>query len=649
MIHPSYTVRADQASLKIPVIVAWLGTFVFSLATFRLLNDHFDRIARGRQIAEYGELPFRDFFDGGFFMTEFSSAAVLRLMGGALIGEVLLTASFIATGAAVVLVLARWASGSWFTAWVTMLLAVLAMPRAYDYDKFLLYPLGVLLCWRYVDHPTGRRLAALGAGIVAAGLFRHDHAVILLGLTLTAMLALYAGDLPRLARQTGWLVVAMGLTALPFLLFLHYQVGLGKAVDQVLTYVTREKGRFQLVLPAVSFDHLVTVETVTPPTYVIKLRWAPAVDDAARADSTERYSLQDPVADETDSRTYSFVIGDVSTQNLRALVMDARIEDTSGIDRRRYVVPEPLRTRLLRAMPSQRVRLHLSAANAQACLNYLFLVLPLAGAVMAVRMSRGAPTVRQERARVLSLCSMCLLLDLFILQPVEVRGGGMAGPIAVLASWVASRLWAGPPLRVAASAGPQRLRSAWWVRGTVVLLLAMTIWSESVMAEWEDRAWRPITEWAETETRLRAFSTSPTVDLAPGRIGELATYVHACTAAEDRVFTSWYVPDLYYFAQRGFAGGMAVTFGAHWSEMRFQRDIVDRLRSQSVPLVILELEGLSYFEASYPLVWQYVTANYRVAGESDFGNPYSKGYRVLVPTARPPVRTYPKWSMPCFA
>lgn len=642
--------HADLTSLRRPVALAWLGTFVFSVATFRLLNDQFDRISRGRQIATYGELPFRDFFDGGFFMTEFSSAALLRLTGDTLLGEVLLSACCIATGAAVVLVLAKWASGSWFSAWVTMLLAVLAMPRAYDYDKFLFYPLGVLLCWRYLDSPSGGRLAALAAGIVAAGLFRHDHAVILLGLALTAMLVLHAGDLRRLVRQVGLLVVAMGLTASPFLLFIHYHAGLGNAVDQVLTYVTREKGRYQLLAPPFSFTGLATIETVTLPPHVIKLRWAPLVDDAARTDATVRYSLRDPSADETDSRTWSFVIDDVSTENLRALVTDARIEDTSGIDRERYAVPEPLWTQVLRALPPQRVRLHLSEANAQAFLNYLLLALPVAAAITATRMSRGAPTVRQERARVLSLCSMCLLLDLFILQPVQVRGGGMAGPIAVLASWIAARMWAAPPFGVAGFAGPQRHHGNRWAQGAVVFLLIMTAWSESVIADWEGRAWQPMTEWAQTRDRLQALSTSPPpVDLAPGRIAELATYVRTCTASEDRVFASWYVPDLFFFAQRGFAGGMPITYGAHWSEPRFQRGIVDRLMVQSVPIVILRLEGLSFFEASFPLVWQYFTANYHVAGESNFGNPLSMGYRVLVRQDRLPVRTHPRWSMPCFA
>ena len=76
---------------------------------------------------------------------------------------------------------------------------------------------------------------------------------------------------------------------------------------------------------------------------------------------------------------------------------------------------------------------------------------------------------------------------------------------------------------------------------------------------------------------LRAMSASPPdTGLAPGRLAEMATYVRACTKPDDRVFTSWYVPELYYFAQRGFAGGMAVTFNARSSRN-------SRIRSGSSP------------------------------------------------------------------
>lgn len=639
-----------QISVKGPMIVAWLATFVFSLSTFRLLNDHFDRISRGRQIAAYGELPFRDFFDPGYFMTAFSSAALWRLMGDSLLGELLLSASFIATGAAVVLLLARRASGSWMIASVAMLLAVLAMPRAYDYDKFLFYPLGILLCWRYVDLTTSARLAALGAGTVVAGLFRYDTGVFVLCSGVAAMLFVHAGEWRRLARQTGLLVLTMGLTALPFLLFIHYQAGIGDSIDQVLTYAKRESPRFRLDSPTFSFNELVTLEVMAPPRYVIGIRWAPLVDEAARTEVTARYSLRDALPDEADSRTWSFVIDDISTENLRALVTDARVEDTSGIDRQRFLVPpEPLWTRARRAIPLLRVRLHLSPQDAQAFLYYLLLVLPVMAAVMAVRM-RSTPSVQQERARVLSLVAMCLLLDVFILRPVEVRGGGMAGPVAVLASWIAGRLRTAPAFGVAVASGPRGPRRDWRLRVAAVLMLAIIAWSESVVAEWGDRVQPAVTQWAQTLDRLRAMSTSPPdTSVAPSRLTELARYVHACTEPDDRVFTSWYVPELYFFAQRGFAGGMAVTFSAHWSEARFQRRIIDRLMSQSVPLVILDIGGRSNFVASYALLWEHLTVHYRVAGETDFGNPDSSGYQVLIPRDRPPVGTYPKWSMPCFA
>src|SRR5688500_10544538 len=86
--------------------LVWLGTFTLHLGFLEIYNDHFDRIARGRQIARYGELPFRDFLDPGYFLTEFASAAVQRIAGDSLLGEMLLSGVFMATGAVVVTLLA---------------------------------------------------------------------------------------------------------------------------------------------------------------------------------------------------------------------------------------------------------------------------------------------------------------------------------------------------------------------------------------------------------------------------------------------------------------------------------------------------------------------------------------------------------------
>src|SRR5262245_11886205 len=163
-----------------------LGTFFFSLSTIILLDDHFGRISPGRQIAQFGDLPFRDYLDPGYFLTEFSSAAVQWAFGDNLLGEALLASAFIAIGTVLVFALARRASASSITALVAALLALLLFPRAYDYDKVLFLPLGVLLVWRYAEAPTNSRTWTLAAGVVAGSLYRYDTGVFIAGSAVVA-------------------------------------------------------------------------------------------------------------------------------------------------------------------------------------------------------------------------------------------------------------------------------------------------------------------------------------------------------------------------------------------------------------------------------------------------------------------------------
>ena len=36
------------------ILVFWLGALTVSVSTYNIINDHFDRISRARQIARYG-------------------------------------------------------------------------------------------------------------------------------------------------------------------------------------------------------------------------------------------------------------------------------------------------------------------------------------------------------------------------------------------------------------------------------------------------------------------------------------------------------------------------------------------------------------------------------------------------------------------
>jgi hypothetical protein len=66
----------------------WLTASLVALVAYVPTNDHFHRISAGRQIVRDGELPFRDFLDPGYFATELSSAAVQRVFGDNLLGEI---------------------------------------------------------------------------------------------------------------------------------------------------------------------------------------------------------------------------------------------------------------------------------------------------------------------------------------------------------------------------------------------------------------------------------------------------------------------------------------------------------------------------------------------------------------------------------
>jgi hypothetical protein len=145
-------------------------------------------------------------------------------------------------------------------------------------------------------------------------------------------------------------------------------------------------------------------------------------------------------------------------------------------------------------------------------------------------------------------------------------------------------------------------------------------------------------------------TTPPTLDLYPSaEIRGLVAYARECTAPTDRLLATWFVPDLYFYAQRGFAAGIVALFGGHWSEPRFEARSLDILKAQSVPIVITKT-GDEAFADMYPLLAAHLAEHYRPAGRSDFADPRigPEGYTVLVRTDRTASRTFADTSLPCF-
>jgi hypothetical protein len=635
--------------LRLTCAALGLAAFLLSFSTVEFLNDHHGRISPGRQIARYGEVPFRDFLDPGYFMTEYSSAAVQWVFGDNLLGEALLISTFVAVGTVLVFLLAMEASQSYLIALMVAALALLMFPRAYDYDKVLFYPLGILLCWNYVKAPTTARVWSVAAGIVAGGLYRYDTTVFLIGASVVSMAIVHSVERKELVRRLALLAVALVCFALPFLLFVQYTAGAMNAADQIIVYGTRETARTHLSTPPrLRVPELVDVVDAPPTGKDILVRWTPEVDETERRAAEVRHGLvEGRLRDAAEDRTWSYRISDSSTARLRALLQDPVVEDTGGIDRARLTVPpDPLWTRVQRAIPLVRLRVlpgAWNAGNAEALLYELFRLLPLvAVAILLTLWVRSSTTSRVEMACVASLITLCLVLNVFILRdPVGARLGGMAGPVGILSAWIIRNV-----------SQVQTALARYLLKAAVAVGVAATVWSVSVSGEWPRRlSWDLIRPSHSIEVATALKESPPRLEELPkSELEGVVKYLRDCTVPNDRILVGWFAPEMYFFTERGFAAGVVAFFGQHWSESRFQERSVQLLSSQSVPIAIL-LDGDKEFAKSYPLINRYLLDNYEDVGASSFDDlPGGAGkYRVFTRRDRRPTRTYAKTSMPCFA
>jgi hypothetical protein len=508
---------------------SWLVATLAALVIYVPTNDHFYRIAAGRQIARYSERPFRDFLDPGMLGTEWLSAVVQLVFGDHLLGEILLNVACIGAGATLVLVLAHRLSSSWLIAGAAAVGALALRPRAYDYDKFLLYPLGIWLCCRYYDRQRGRDLALLAACIVIAACVRYDNGLFIAAAAVAGMVSKDGIRRAVFWRNLGMLAALTAAIALPILLAVGLSGGIADAFDQVATYAAREGARTRMLrLPSLPFDQGVTADTV------------------------------------------------------------------AGV------------------------------------IGYLFLVLPLAASVQLAIWPPTRPTPHMWTA-----IALCLLLDAFILRdPLSARIGGIAGPPAVIAAFLAAPL---------ARFTRHLLIGAALVLGIACAFVVKQVDVTSVLA-------RHSPGRAIGALEARASSPVP-LDHLPAQLTGIVAYVRECSNPAHRLLLTWFAPEVYFFAQRGFAGGVGVLFGEHWSERRFQQRIVTTLGTESVPLVIRhDNRGEPPFNVVYPIVNTYLTEHYDLAGTTSFSDTESApgSYQVLVKKGVKVERRWEKSNLPCL-
>jgi hypothetical protein len=478
----------------------WLAIFTWSFATVSFVNDHFDRISRGRQILAYGEHPFAHFRDPGYFMTLYVSAAAQAVTGGGLLGEAFVTSASIATAGALTYSLAVAAAGSWPAGLVATALTLLVPARHYDYDKVLFYMLGLACCWRYGELPTRGRLVAAGLVTTIAGTFRYDNGLYVAAACVAAIAVRRWRDWPSLAADLSTYLAVVVVSLLPAVAFVHSTAGLPEAVRQITTYAAREGQRSELFsLPPLTRDR-------TSMTYVAVVAAPPLA--------------------------------------LAALVVRRRI-------------------------------------------------LPLA-----------------QQALVVAAAVLCMCVGLFVLRdPIAARLGAAVPPAAVLATCLA----------------PARAPSRRLLVAALACLVAAAVVYPSLL-------WRAVRSPVSVPRRLAAVGTvlahsPPETIYMPdgGRLQEMANYLRSCTAADAHVLVTWFAPEVYFFAERGFAGGMAVFLGTHWSSEDDQERAVAQLEAQKPPLVLVQAATRAEFEANFSRIAAHLDAHYRAAAEGNRSE-----YRALV-------------------
>jgi hypothetical protein len=390
------------------------------------------------------------------------------------------------------------------------------------------------------------------------------------------------------------------------------------------------------------------------------VRWAPGLDESARRAKEARYGLT--WSESLGNSTYRYVLEDRRRENLHAIVADPDVVDTHDIERGTLELHEPWWERLARRVPVRRITRVLpgvlTAGNALAWFYYVTFVVPFVALFVLATLAWRGRVPRPE----LAFVGSAILLSFVIVQTL-VRGSpdsrmpDVAGPVAIVAAWTTGCWVRRRP------SGP-RSRGAVGVTVAVAMVWLVTLWSA-----WADSGWPvtrsllvlrsgPARSWDAVARVARDLGRRPNeIALSEGASGDALTrYLFECTVPSDRVLVTFFKPEVFFFAERGFAGGQ-VYLDAGWHDSEADQHLtVERLERQRVPVVltlaydpdavVAQDDQAGVLPRGFPFVYEYLQTRYTVAAESAFGG--DRVYRVLVDPRLTQTGTYAPLGLPCY-
>ena len=645
-----YAIAAILVALTITYRVLTMGG---SLGGFE--NDQFVTLSQAQQVA-MGEWPVRDFVDLGKPLTLLLSAFGQVLFGHTLLAEALTTSALIGISTATMFVLSWRVSGSISISLVIALLQMAMAPRFYNYPKLLAYAIAIPALWAYVERPTRTRLVLVAAAAVFAGLLRHDHGLYVGVTAVAAIILVRWRDVSGIVLEVGRLAALGALMTLPYLVFVQANDGIVHYARAFVSYAseTAERTNLKSLQPSIDWSQPLFVQLPdTRPPARINIRWSNTTTSAERAVQERALGLDQP--DPRDENVVNYALADPSSAHLEEIVKNPDVADTSGIDRQRFVLNDPVYThvptRTERVLSSlRRVRVLpgvLRADNAVPFLYALMYAVPILALLLVVLRpigDAGGDTTRS--LKILVLVVLALLVDrAFLRGNLSSRLADVTEPVGILASWAAvsllgssSRTWR-PVALVAA-----------------LLVLVLTALSVQGLEDVTGQAAQLGTTPAAFRDRVTSvhalLSAVPPVaawpDDAPGMEG-VAHYVNACTRPDDRVLAVGYVPELFFMAQRRFAAGHVWILPGFFNGDVDQRLMLDRIQRYRVPLAltVADPEYSTDYVPSFTRLTALLADQYRLVDTIDFGRGYR--FRVLARRDLAPTGIYRRFSLPCFS
>jgi hypothetical protein len=551
-------------------------------------------------------------------------------VGYRLLSEGLVIGATFGATAFLTFTLARRASGSLALGIVAAALQIAIAPRTYSYPKLLISAAGLLFLWRYIDRPTPRRAATLGAVIAGAFLLRHDLGAYL-GLTAVAIVAVHHGrswrtSLGRTAIMTASFLVLVA----PFLVYVQVNRGLGAYVREIRSLATREYQQSRLEQwPRWPLSRAEGVVRGAPTgsSAVIGVRWSPDAPDAIRRKVATQHGV--PVAAERPVESGPYLLTNTAQENVLAFIRNPAVEDTSGLDRKSGLVHVPgLRAAGMHLLPA------LDPKPASAALLFYVGGVLLVGTLLVLAFNRQRE--RSERLKMFAVVLMGLATSIgFLREPLDARIGDAVVPPLVLGAW-----WGGHAVR--------RRQSLWEQTAAVsaaVLIAAPVLRSISVIGDVGPRL-QHVRAWSEVRSHL---TTSPPFEAVPASNTakyKVIRYVRACTGNDEPLLVLGFAPDIYYYADRPFAGRLGFYMEGYWtsaSDQRMNMRAIDRER----PLLAILEAGREVTDLyTYPWMLAYLGEHYRELGEVSGSD--GSSIRVFARNDRPPASHDAELGWACF-